>query len=120
MDKCLEPRGNGEAKGEPIEQHHEHEEYRYRPHFPYQFSVFVISTAACAARSAACAALLTTAAQQFRLEGLLSSSTRRVAPVIPRESTAVRGAGTGQGGAREQHRQRHGQQNFSHRRLLKL
>src|SRR5262245_12779318 len=38
MDKCLEPRGNGEAKGEPIEQHHEHEEYRYRPHFPYPFT----------------------------------------------------------------------------------
>src|SRR6516225_12138252 len=34
MNNRLEPRGNGEAKGEPIEQHHEHEEYRYRPHFP--------------------------------------------------------------------------------------
>ena len=41
-------------KREPIEPHHEHEYYRNGPHFPYQFSVFVISTAACAARSAAC------------------------------------------------------------------
>src|SRR5262249_31769661 len=34
MDNRLEPCCDSEAEGEPIEQHHEHEEYRYRPHFP--------------------------------------------------------------------------------------
>ena len=57
--------------------------------------------------------LLTPAAQRSRLEASLSSSTRRVAPMEPRESTEVRGAGTGQGRAREQHRQHSGEQNLS-------
>jgi hypothetical protein len=38
MNKCLEPRPDGEAKGEPIKQHHEHEEYRNGPHFPVPFT----------------------------------------------------------------------------------
>src|SRR5262249_18732371 len=56
MADRVEPCDDAYVKSEPIERHHEHEEYRNGPHFPYQFSVFVISTAACAARSAACSA----------------------------------------------------------------
>jgi len=47
------------------------------------------------------------------------SLTPSVAPAIPREGAAVRGAITGQGCARQQHRQRCGQQH-SHRFLLRL
>src|SRR5262245_33996748 len=39
----LEPAPYGAHKAEPIEPHHGHEYYRNRPHFPYQFSAFVIS-----------------------------------------------------------------------------
>jgi hypothetical protein len=63
--------------------------------------------------------MLLTAAQQFRLEGLLSSSTCRVAPFMTGKLPAICHARTGQGCVREQHRQRHGQQNF-HRLLLRL
>jgi hypothetical protein len=35
MDHRLEPRGNGEAKGKPVEQHDGHEKYCDGPHFSY-------------------------------------------------------------------------------------
>jgi hypothetical protein len=49
MDKCLEPRCYCEAKGEPIEQRHGHQDYRDWPHFPVRYL----------ARRAACAVRLT-------------------------------------------------------------
>lgn len=67
MNKRLEPRGNGETKREPIEQHNGHEEYCDGPHSSYQFSVFVISTAACAVRSAACAVPVRTLMPQLMM-----------------------------------------------------